>query len=204
MQSDQQENDTTNNSGLDEPTEMYTPNPTDDDTNPTSDQTPSPDNDSQNHVDNEPVRWSANEAIDVEKGGLWFVALIVIALALIAGDIFLFKEFTFSILVVLMTAVIIIYSRRPARLINYTLSGDQGLYVDEKLYHFSEFKAFGLVRDQGQHSILLIPVQRFLPGVSVYFPDEVGERIVDILGARLPMRDMKLDFIDTIVRKLRL
>jgi len=61
-----------------------------------------------------------------------------------------------------------------------------------------------LIRDGEHHSIMLIPIKRFAPGVSVYFPEEVGEKIVDILGARLPMEILKLDAIDLIVRKLRL
>jgi hypothetical protein len=78
------------------------------------------------------------------------------------------------------------------------------LYIGEKLYHFADFKAFGLIRDGEHHSIMLIPVKRFAPGISVYFPEEVGEKIVDILGDRLPMELLKLDVIDIIVRKLRL
>ncbi len=204
MQPEQPTNPEANAPNSDEPTEMYVPNVAEEEvkpapTRPTESQNPTlkPDN-------SEPVHWSANETIDAEKGGLWFIALIVIALILIAGDIFWLKEFSFSVLVVVMTAVIIIFSKRPSRVIDYTLSGEQGLYIGEKLYHFNEFKEFGLIQDQGQHSILLIPVKRFSLGVSVYFPEESGEKIVDIFGARLPMRDMKLDFIDTIVRKLKL
>jgi hypothetical protein len=51
---------------------------------------------------------------------------------------------------------------------------------------------------------MLIPTKRFAPGVSVYFPTEVGEQIVDILGQRLPMENLKLDLVDVVVRKLRL
>ena len=201
MQPDQQE-DTPQ---PDEPTEMYTPEVAEDVAEPAPVQAQEPGNTPQQTVaDNEPVHWSANETIDADKGGLWFVSLIVVALILIVGDIFLLKEFTFSILVVVMAAVIILYSRRPARSIDYTLSGEQGLYIGEKLYHFSEFKGFGLIQDQDQHSILLIPVKRFSPGVSVYFPEDAGEKIVDIFGARLPMQELKLDMIDVIVRKLRL
>jgi hypothetical protein len=204
MQPDQPDNQENNTPVSDEPTEMYAPSATEDDAESTANPTTEPGNTPQQPVDTEPVHWTANETIDAEKGGLWFVALVVIALILIAGDIFLLKEFTFSILVVVMTAVIILYSRRPARSIDYTLSGEQGLYIGDKLYHFSEFKSFGVIQDQGHHSILLIPVKRFSPGVSVYFPEDVGEKVVDIFGARLPMQDMKLDAIDTIVRKLRL
>src|SRR5450759_1161972 len=122
MQPDQQE-DTPQ---PDEPTEMYTPTATENEPEPNTDQPAEQANTPQQPIDTEPVHWSANETIDADKGGLWFVALIVIALILIAGDIFLLKEFTFSILVVVMAAVIILYSRRPTRLIDYTLSGEQG------------------------------------------------------------------------------
>ena len=76
--------------------------------------------------------------------------------------------------------------------------------MGERLYHFDEFKAFGLIQDGDHHSIMLIPRKRFAPGVSVYFPEDAGERIVDILGQRLPMETLKLDVVDVIVRKLRL
>jgi hypothetical protein len=103
-----------------------------------------------------------------------------------------------------MSVALVIYIRRPARTIQYTLSGRQGLYIGEQLHHLSDFRAFGLIEDGDHHSIMLIPVKRFSPGVSVYFPEEAGEQIVDILGQRLPMETLKLDLIDILVRKLRL
>ena len=103
-----------------------------------------------------------------------------------------------------MAIAVIIYTRRPPRMLTYGLSGQQGLYVGERLYHFEEFKAFGLIKDGEHNSIMLIPTKRFSPGVSVYFPEDAGEQIVDILGQRLPMEDLKLDVIDIVVRKLRL
>jgi len=183
----------------DEEPEMYTPTPDDNSSEPEP-EAPEP------FVpdDDQPVYWSATEYIPQEKGGLWFAIFAVVVIALIAADIFWIKSYTFSVLVVVMAATVIILSMRPPRNIEYTLSGSQGLYIGEVLHHFSEFKAFGLVQEHGQNSIMLIPVKRFSPGVSVYFPTEVGEEIVDILGARLPMENLKLDFIDVIVRKLRL
>ena len=205
MQPNQQNNYWKKNPESDEITEMYTPDVAVENSEPTVVANIEPDNDSlENEIDETPVHWSASEYIPGKKGGLWFVLFAFVVLAFIAGDILLLKEFTFSILIVVMAAAVIVYSQRSPRLIDYTLSGDQGLYIGEKLYHFSEFKAFGLIRDQEHHSIMLIPIKRFSLGVSVYFPEEAGEKIVDILGARLPMETIKLDFIDTIVRKLRL
>jgi hypothetical protein len=155
-------------------------------------------------TDDDPVNWTAAEYIHLEKGAWWFVVFAVIVLALISVDFFVFKSWTFSILVVVMAIAIVVYTKRPPREVHYALSGKQGLYVGEKLYHFEDFKAFGTIRDGDHYSIMLIPTKRFAPGVSVYFPEEAGERIVDILGTRLPMEDLKLDAIDVLVRKLRL
>lgn len=154
--------------------------------------------------DENPVTWSASEYIHGEKNGLWYVLFVVVVLGLIALDIFLLKSYTFSALVIVMAVALVIYSRRPPRVMQYALSSNHGLYVGEKLYHFSDFKAFGVIKDGEHHSIMLIPTKRFAPGVSVYFPEEAGEQIVDVLGMRLPMKPLKLDAIDAIIRTLRL
>ncbi|MFY9228255.1 MAG: hypothetical protein WAO28_02925 [Candidatus Microsaccharimonas sp.] len=150
------------------------------------------------------ITWTAKEYIHSDRSPTWFVIFAIIIISLIAVDIFLLKSYTFSGLVIVMTVALIIYTRRPPRTLTYGLSSNQGLYVGEKLYHFDDFKAFGVIKDGPHHSIMLIPIKRFSPGVSVYFPDESGEEIVDILGQQLPMEDLKLDIIDIVVRKLRL
>jgi hypothetical protein len=197
MQPDNQNNYWKPNSEVDEITDTYTPELI-------ADEPVQPDYHQPAIIDNAPVYWSASEYIHEEKNTVWFVFFAITVVAFIATDIFLLKSYTFSALVVVMAIAVIIYSRRPPRIIDYALSADQGLYVGETLHHFSEFKSFGLINDQNHHSIMLIPIKRFSAGVSVYFPKESGEQIVDILGARLPMENLKLDIIDIIVRKLRL
>lgn len=154
--------------------------------------------------ENPPVTWSAQEYVHLDRSPLWFVLFVIVVLALAAVSIFLLQSWSFSALIIVMAVALIIYIRRPPRVLTYALSPAQGLYVGEKLYHMDEFKAFGLIEDDGHHSIMLIPRKRFAPGVSVYFPEDAGERIVDILGQQLPMENLKLDIVDVIVRKLRL
>jgi hypothetical protein len=150
------------------------------------------------------VNWTAHEYIDTDRSSLWYVGFIIVALAFIALDIFILKSYTFSAAIIVMAVTLLIYSRRPPREIQYTLSADQGLFIGEQLYHFNDFKAFGIIRDGEHQSIMLIPTKRFSMGVSVYFPEEEGEKIVDILGKRLPIKQLKLDLIDSLVRRLRL
>ncbi len=154
--------------------------------------------------DEPPIIWTAQEYVHATRGVWWYVVFTLVVIGLVAVDIVLLRSWTFSVLVVVMAAALFVYFRRPPRDIQYSLSGRQGLYIGERLYHLSDFRAFGVVEDEGRHSIMLIPTKRFAPAVSVYFPEEVGERIVDILGQRLPMEAMKLDAIDVMVRKLRL
>lgn len=197
MQPDQQQNNPNQvNSG--NINEMYTPGVASQEPIQTNNDIKQP------VVENAPIRWSSSEFIYREKSSLWFISFVIIVIILILSDIFLLKSYTFSILVLVMAAAVVVFLRRPPRVINYALSGNHGLYIGEKLYHFNEFKAFGIIQDEGCNSIMLIPIKRFSPGVSVYFPQEVGEQIVDVFGARLPMENIKLDVLDIIVKKLRI
>lgn len=150
----------------------------------------------------EPIRWQAHEYIHHERDIWWFIIFGIVVVAFMAAAIYL-QAWTFVALIPVMAVAIIVYVRRPPQLLDYTLSG-QGLYINDKLYPFAEYKAFGIIQDGNEHSIMLIPIERFKPGVSVYFPEDIGESIVDLLGARLPMRELHLDALDRILRKLRL
>lgn len=150
-----------------------------------------------------PVHWQATEYIHRDKNTLWYVIFGLVVLVLMAIAVFLMKAWSFAILIPVMAAALIVYSRRPPRVLSYTLSR-QGLHVNDKLYPLPQFKAFSLIHGDDEHSIMLIPVKRFQPGVTIYFPEDAGEAIVDLLAARLPMQETHLDAIDRLIRKLRL
>ncbi len=163
----------------------------------------SPDEDELDPAFDEPVHWQAVEYIQHERNTLWFIVFGLVVIALMGVAIFLMNSITFAILVPIMAAALLVYLRRPPRMLNYTLS-PQGLHINDQLHNFSEFKGFGVIRDGKEYSVMLIPIKRFHQGVWVYFPEDSGEDIVDILGARLPMMPLHLDFIDIVLRKLRI
>ena len=171
---------------------------------PTQDEAPEQTPDAAPAPADTPVTWSAQEYVHLDKGPGWYIIFFVLVLGVIALDVLLLHIWTVSLLAIVIVIALMVYIRRPPRTLTYALSGQQGLYVGEKQYHFEQFKAFGLIKDGEHQSIMLIPTKRFAAGVSVYFPEEAGEQIVDILGQRLPMEDLKLDIIDVVVRKLRL
>lgn len=151
----------------------------------------------------EPVQWQAPEYLHHEKNPLWFIAFGIVVIALTAAAIFLMKSWTFALLIPVMAVALVAYSHRPPRTMDYVLSG-KGLYINDTLHPFAEFKSFGVIHDDHEYSVVLIPVRRFRPSLSVYFPEDKGEALVDLLGVRLPMQPLKLDAFDKIVRLLGL
>lgn len=162
-----------------------------------------PEHPSVNPDEDQVVRWQATEYIHRDKGGMWYIAFALVVLALIALAIFVFKSITFAILILVMAAALIIYSRRPPEILDYTLSR-KGLHINDKLYPYEQFKEFGLLHGDDQYSVVLVPRERFKPGVTVYFPEEAGEGVVDMLAARLPMHEAHIDMIDRVIRRLKL
>ena len=72
------------------------------------------------------------------------------------------------------------------------------------MHRYEDYRAFGIMKEGSHYSAVLIPKKRFSINVKVYFPTGSGEAIVDALGARLPMEEVKLDFLDKIVNFLRI
>ncbi len=154
-------------------------------------------------TDIEPIRWQATEYIHREKDQVWFIIFFLVTVGLIAVAIFIIKSPTFAILVPVMAAALFIYTRRPPRMLDYTLSR-HGLHINDQLFSFGEFKSFALMHGMEQYSIMLIPTKRFKPAITINFPEEAGEAIVDTLAARLPMREVQPDMVDRIIKKLHL
>lgn len=148
------------------------------------------------------LEWDASEYIHHTKGALWYLGFVAIMLALLAVAYFLTQAWTFMVLVVVMAIAIGIFATRPPRTLHYALT-PAGLRVENKFFNYSDFRAFGIIEDGALYSIMLIPTKRFMPAVSIYFDEADGEKIVDVLGARLPMEELHLDMVDRLMRRLR-
>jgi len=150
----------------------------------------------------QPISWQAEEYVTHDHNAWWYIGLFVVGAALCALSIFL-GWWTFLILVILSIITILTSALRPPRKINYQLDA-KGLTEGTKLHEYGNFKAFGILKDGTHFSAILIPKKRFGLSVKVYFPEGSGEAIVDMLGAHLPMEQVKLDFLDKIVNFLRI
>ena len=149
------------------------------------------------------LRWESAEYVHHSRGAIWYVVFGLATLAAVAVAIFVVKSITFAILIPVMVLALLVYIRRAPDTIQYTLSR-KGLHVNDKLYAYDLFKSFGIVTHNNMHSAILVPRKRFQLGQTVYFPEEIGEPLVDMLASRLPMKDLAPDAIDRLLAKLRL
>ena len=148
------------------------------------------------------ISWQAEEYIVRDHNAWWYFGLFLVGGALGTLAVFL-DAWTFLILIILSVITILISTFRPPRKIQYSLDKN-GLTENTKLHKYDEFKSFGILKEGSHFSAVLIPKKRFGLSVKVYFPEGSGEAIVDALGARLPMEEVKLDFLDKIVNFLRI
>jgi hypothetical protein len=152
--------------------------------------------------DFQPIQWRASEYVHHEKQGMWFIGLALISAVLVAVAILLVHSYTFAVLVVVMAVAVGYMAGRPPQEVSYQLTS-QGLMIGDKAFSYHDFSSFGVINEGPLYSIILLPTRRFMPSVSIYFPENLGEQIVDILGAVLPMRDIRPDVVDRLSRKLR-
>ncbi len=149
------------------------------------------------------VRWQGPEYLEHDRGKQWYILFGVVTLALMAVAAFVIRSWSFVMLIPVMAVALFVYTRRPPMLVDYVVSR-KGVHVNDKLYTYDQFRSFSVTSNAGTHSVLLVPRKRFRMGINAYFPEEVGEALVDMLAARLPMQTHTPDSIDKLLAKLRI
>ena len=149
------------------------------------------------------VQWQASEYPHRDHTPAWYAGLGVVTVLLVLVAIFVFDSISFAILIPVMAVALVIYVHRPPAIIDYVVSR-KGLYVNDRLFPYDQFKSFGIITREDVNYAVLIPRKRFQMGQRIYFPREVGEQLVDMLAARLPMKEIHPDAIDKLLAKLQL
>ncbi|MGD8373775.1 MAG: hypothetical protein PVI21_02860 [Candidatus Woesebacteria bacterium] len=155
---------------------------------------------SQKADSNKSLAWSAPEYVHNDKGFGWLVGLFITAVVIVAVAVWL-QVWTFVVLAVVMTIAFGVVAFRPPKTLNYILDS-KGVQVDKKLYVFSDFRAFGVLGEGSFYTVMLIPTKRFMPSLGIHFSEDLGEKIVDIIGAQLPQEELHYDVVEKTMRRL--
>ena len=166
-----------------------------------ADQDQDQDQDQDHKPQMEAIAWEASESIHHEKDAIWFISVLVVAVVLSILSIYI-QAWTFTVLIVVMVIALVVFAKRPPRLMQYQMT-ENGIDVNGIHHSFREFRAFGVVQDGPFYYVSLLPIKRFMPAMDVYFPEEHGEDIVDLLGSKIPMQTINPDLLDAITKRLR-
>lgn len=152
------------------------------------------------------VTWQAKEFIENHKNPLWFVGLGVVTLV-IATIVYFYsgsrgeREILSPIVITIMGIIFGVFASRKPQTLDYVID-NHGIQIGSKHYQFSQFKSFALMSEGGPVSILLLPLKRFMPSISLYYVDTDQEKIVEALSSYLPMEQRSHDLTDRLMHKI--
>ena len=153
-------------------------------------------------LDSDEISWEASEYIHHPKNPMWYVVFIVGITAFMGGMFYVLRDILSLVVIGLMAISLLVFANRPPRVLRYRVT-HEGIDVGERHYAFDSFRSFSVMHDGGVDSILVDPLQRFMPPITMYFAPEDGQQIVDILSLYLPHQDKQPDIVDQLARKLR-
>ncbi len=145
--------------------------------------------------------WHASEFIHHQKKPMWYVFFGLIIIALVVITILTSQWFSAAVFAV-MAVALVVYANKEPRLLNYHL-GASGITIDQKLYHYNQFRSFAIFNDVAWHSIDLDPLQRFQPRLTVMFESNDLPHIESILSTHLPRIDREPDLVERLTRTLK-
>jgi len=149
------------------------------------------------------VHWTASEFIAHEKSPLWYMALAATSAILIAFAIFVVHDVVAVVSIALIAILFGAVASHKPRTMQYTIDSN-GITIGKKVFSYGEFKSFGVVKEEAFSNITLAPLKRFSPPLSIYYPPEEEENIVQVLTAYLPVAPVQSDMIDALLRRIRL
>jgi hypothetical protein len=152
--------------------------------------------------DLQPVSWSASEFVDHEKNSSWFMGLAGITLLAVVIIYLITHDLVTSVVIIMAAALFGVTAHRKPRTLQYQLD-HVGVSIGDKSYSYDVFKSFSVLEEGAFNSIQLMPLKRFMPPISLYYPPENEEQIVTMLGSYLPHEDRTHDPIDKLMRKVR-
>lgn len=149
------------------------------------------------------ITWKAPDLAKKVFTKAWYFKMSLFFAVLVAVAWFVLKSEITVILFAVVFVALIIYTKKSPQDVTYSLSED-GLFINDQNYSLDNFSGFGMLSDGELYSVVLLPAKRLATSMVLNFEQADGEKIMDFLGAVMPMRQIEENLIDKIVRRLGL
>ncbi|HET7672935.1 MAG TPA: hypothetical protein VFK11_00285 [Candidatus Saccharimonadales bacterium] len=148
-----------------------------------------------------PITWTASEFVHRHKSSGWYTVFFL-GIVVLSVLVYLLTKDIISVVAIAMAGIIflILAGRKPHQL-TFEIN-DEGITIDKKFYPYNLFRSFGLAQEDGIRSINFMPLKRFMPELSLYFPPDQEAAIVSFLSDHLPHSEHTERTVDKLARKL--
>lgn len=145
--------------------------------------------------------WQAPEFIYTQKPVGWYAGMVIFFLFLAAIAIY-FQQWITVVLVAVMASAVGVWASRRPRVLHYQIT-NYGVVIDQRKYHFDDFRAYYTYMDYTQPSLDLVPAKRFGTLVSVPLATPEADGVEETIAHMIPKIDHKEDLADKLFRRLR-
>ncbi len=148
------------------------------------------------------VNWTASEFIAHHKSGGWFVAAAVALVLAVALVYVLTRDIVAAVMLAIAGILFGVFSARPPRVLEYAVT-DKGIQIGQRFFPYDELKSFAVSDEGPLPSILLIPLKRFLPPITVFYERQAEDSIINVLSSYLPFEHKPPDVVDKLMARIR-
>jgi hypothetical protein len=142
--------------------------------------------------------WQAAEYVHHQKSIWWYLGLAGVVVVLVVVAVWLKYWLEVGLFLVMGTAIMI-YARKPPRVLLYELT-QSGIKIDGRDFLYKDLRSFSVIPDESWHTIDLDPVKRLSPRVAILFDERDFDDIVGHLRLHLPEIDRGPDLIERLTR----
>ncbi|MBI5357948.1 hypothetical protein HZB74_03835 [Candidatus Saccharibacteria bacterium] len=148
------------------------------------------------------ISWTASEYVANQKDAKWYFGFFLF-LIICVGLVYFFTKDLISVVAIAVIGILfsVLANKKPKQLA-YEINS-QGISISGRFYNYSEFKSFSLSSEGVIGAINLMPLKRFMPEISIYFPPEQGEAIISVLTAQLPHEQRAEHGVDKLTKRFK-
>src|SRR6266568_1571705 len=161
-----------------------------------------PDSDAGASVQPDSIQWTASEFIAHQKSAGWYLVLAFSAIILAALTYLISHDLSSATVVIVVAIFLAAIAGHKPRELQYSVN-PKGFTVGHRSYTYGMFKSFSIVQEGAFSSVLFMPLKRFMPPVTIYYLPEDESKVVEMLGAYLPLAPVRNDLLDKFLERIR-
>ncbi|MCA9348775.1 hypothetical protein KC878_01370 [Candidatus Saccharibacteria bacterium] len=148
------------------------------------------------------IRWTASEFVEHQKTFMWYVGCVLFGAAIACGAYLLTGDLITPVSIGMVAVILAIYAGVKPKEEEYSIDAN-GIQIGKNSYAYTAFRSFSVVVEGNIEALYLKPNKRFAVPVSLYFPPDQGDKIVDFIGNFVPYEKSELSGVDKLMSRLK-